>query len=83
MIESRNLRVGSGELDLIVRLEGDRVAVEVKTVSGDAEPLDAYDRAKHDQVRDLAAIAGCDRVDVVGVRVSEVGVEIRWLPAVD
>lgn len=82
-MEGRNLRIGGGELDLVVTIGGSRVAVEVKTVRGDAEPLDGFDVAKQRQVWELASAAGCHRVDVIGVRVSEAVAEIRWLPAID
>lgn len=83
MIEARNLRVGTGELDLVVRIDNARVAVEVKTVSGNADPLDAFDHAKRHQVSELAMDARCDRIDLIGIRVSEALAEVRWLPAID
>ncbi len=64
-------------------MDGLRVAVEVKTVSGDTEPLDAFDPAKLRRVSAAAAAARCDRVDLIGVKVSDAVAEIRWLPAVD
>lgn len=82
LVDATNLRVGSGELDLVVRLDGIRVAVEVKTSTGSDDPLDAFDDAKEDQVRLLATEAGCHRVDVVGVRFSDAGAEVRWVPDV-
>lgn len=82
IVEATNLRVDAGELDLIVRLDGQRVAVEVKTAAGSSDALDAFDEAKEAQVRRLAAAARCSRVDLIGVRVSAAGAEIRWVPAV-
>lgn len=83
VIESRNLRVSSGELDLVVRLDDTRIAVEVKTVTAPFDPLDAFDARKRDQVKNVATAEACDRVDLIAVTVSENTVEVRWLPAVD
>jgi Holliday junction resolvase-like predicted endonuclease len=76
----RNVRVGRGELDLIVSDGAQRVAVEVKTRRG--EPLDSFTPAKARQVRSLAARLGIGRVDLVAVSIDSEGVHIRWVPAV-
>ncbi|MGA9596568.1 MAG: YraN family protein [Acidimicrobiia bacterium] len=82
-IVERNKRVGRGELDLIVAIDGVRVAVEVKTGTGDVDPVHHLDEGKLAQVRSLAAQCGVHRVDYVGVAVSRRGVLVRWLPAFD
>jgi len=81
------VRVGRGEIDLVVRMHGRRVAVEVKTVGPGrrGEPVDQYDPPKAATVRRLAnrLRPPATRVDFVGVRVIDGGVRVRWLPGVD
>ncbi|MCP4309469.1 MAG: hypothetical protein GY926_06700 [bacterium] len=83
-IVDRNLRIGRGELDLVVSLDGELVAVEVKTgsVGPGNDPIHHFDDAKQYQVRALATQRGVYRVDYLGVAVSAAGVTIRWLPRV-
>jgi Holliday junction resolvase-like predicted endonuclease len=78
------LRIGRGELDLVVAFGGARAAVEVKTaaMASRGDPIDRFDAQKLDQVRKLAAARGIYRVDYVGVRVGFDGVAVRWLPNV-
>ncbi len=64
-------------------VEGQRVVVEVKTVVGDAEPLDEFDAAKAHRTRRAAAEISAGRVDLIGVRLSEAAVEVRWVPDID
>jgi len=86
-VVGRNVRVGRGEIDLVVRMHGRRVAVEVKTVGPgrSGEPVDQYDRPKAATVQRLAhrLRPPATRVDFVGVRVVDGGVRVRWLPGVD
>ena len=82
MILERNTRIGRGELDLIVSIDGERVVVEVKTGSGDNDPIFHFDSAKQQQVRSLASARGIARVDYVGVNMSGRGATVRWLPRV-
>jgi Holliday junction resolvase-like predicted endonuclease len=84
-VVARNLPVGRGEIDLLVRFGGRHVAVEVKTVGPGAlagDPIERITPAKLAQVRSLAgALAphyGRVRVDFVGVRVEEEGVTVNW-----
>lgn len=79
---ARNVVVDRGEIDLIVDDRGVRVAVEVRTRLGGADPIDAADEAKRDRVRKLARRVGAARVDVIGVRVDRDGFDIHWVPAV-
>ena len=81
-ILDRNVSVGRGELDLIVSLGGTRVAVEVKTATGDFDPVFHFDEPKQEQVRSLAAQLGIHRVDFVGILVGPTAAQVRWLPAV-
>ena len=84
-ILGRNVRVGRGELDLVVRFGDRTVAVEVKTVGGSAVADGAIariDGTKLRQVRrlanHLAPRAGPVRVDFVGVRTTADGVTVDW-----
>lgn len=78
------MRVGHGEIDLVIALRGIRVAVEVKTVQtgGLDDPAYAFTPTKAAQVRFLANRLGIQRVDLVAVSIRPVGVEIRWIPQV-
>ncbi len=81
----RNVRVGRDEIDLLVMLHGERVAVEVKTgIGGSALPEDHFDDEKERHVR--RAAAGLDppvwRVDLVTVTLTAAGATVRWLPDV-
>ena len=55
-IVARNVRVGRGEIDLVIALGGQRIAVEVKTVQtgGLDDPAYAFTPSKAAQVRFLA-----------------------------
>ncbi len=71
-----------GEIDLVIDLDGRRVAVEVKTVVGeDLDPADAFTPAKASQVLRLAGRLHppIRRVDLVAVRLGPRGVVIRWM----
>lgn len=81
-IVARNVRVGRGELDLIVAFAGELAAVEVKTGSAGNEPIYHFDADKRRQVRALAASRRIGRVDFVGVVRSADGFTVRWLPRV-
>ena len=76
------MRVGRGELDLIVALGEDLVAVEVKAASGRGDPIHHFNEEKQRQVRSLAAARGIGRVDLVSVVQSADGFTVRWLPRV-
>ena len=79
----RNVRVGRGEVDLLVRFGGQRVAVEVKT-RVDFEPREAFSEEKANRVWEAARrLGGVRRVDLVAVRLDARGVEVRWIPQVD
>ncbi len=83
VVTARNLRVGRGELDLVVRHGGELVAVEVKTIGWEAtadEPIDRIDDAKLRQVRRVVNESGrgVRRIDFVGVRLHRNGVIVNW-----
>ncbi len=81
-IVDRNLRVGRGEIDLLVELGGQRIAVEVKTATTrSARPEESFDDQKEHLVR--RAAEGLDppvwRVDLVAVVLTGSGVTVRWV----
>ena len=78
------MRVGRGEIDIVVAYGEHRAAVEVKTIQtgGLDDPAYAFTRAKADQVRRLANRLGIPRVDLVAVSIGPSGVAIRWVPEV-
>ncbi|HXV72913.1 MAG TPA: YraN family protein [Acidimicrobiia bacterium] len=80
IIERRNVILDDGEIDLIVRDEDIRVAIEVRTITGSGDPIDAVNRAKRRRVASLARKLGVARVDLVGVGLRDWGVEVHWVP---
>jgi Holliday junction resolvase-like predicted endonuclease len=78
----RNVAVDNGELDLIIVVRKLRVAVEVKSASGDVDPIVHFDADKRSQVRQLARKTSCRRIDLVLVWYRADGVWIRWLRGV-
>ena len=76
------MRIGRGELDLIVAFGEEIVAVEVKAGSGRNDPIHHFSEEKERQVRSLAATRGIGRVDLVSVVRSANGFTVRWLPRV-
>lgn len=68
-----------GEIDLLADDAGTLVAVEVRTTSGRADPIDAIDHTKRVRVRRLASRVGATRSDFLGVRVTDLGVEFHWV----
>lgn len=81
-ILDRNVTVGNGEVDIVARHGRDVVVVEVRTVSGPADPLDAFGAAKANQVASLAGRLGADRVDLVALRLTSDAAEMRWVRSV-
>lgn len=81
-VVARNVRVDGGELDIIGLHGGKRVAFEVRSVTGDGDPAEAFDNAKARQVTRLAAIARCVRVDMVAVGFRADRVDLHWVRGV-
>lgn len=86
VVVAQNLRVGRGEVDLLVTFGGVPAAVEVKTSvvrHRDDDPVHRASEMKLGRVRSLAARLqpAVVRVDVVAVSLSEDGATIRWIPA--
>jgi Holliday junction resolvase-like predicted endonuclease len=71
--------VDGGEIDIVVRDRRCRVAVEVRAVSGDGDPIDAVDQNKRMHVRRLAGRLGVSRVGYLGIGFRPWGVEVHWV----
>ncbi|GMQ94191.1 MAG: hypothetical protein BMS9Abin12_1675 [Acidimicrobiia bacterium] len=83
-IVERNAFVNRDEIDVIYRFERIIVAVEVKTSSNGADPLDALDDTK---MRRIKRAANGHRlpitsIDAIAVTFGSDYAEIRWLRAV-
>lgn len=78
-VVARNIGVGGGELDILAEDRGTRVAVEVRSITGPGDPLQAFDVAKSNQVGRLGRLVAAQRVDVVAVRLADDAAEIRWV----
>lgn len=78
----RNVAVGGGEVDILAVDGRRRVLVEVRTITGDYDPLEAFDSVKSQRVSSLAREAGADRVDLVAMRLGPEAAEVRWIRGV-
>jgi putative endonuclease len=86
-IVARNVKVKTGEVDVVAEIDHKRVVVEVRSVTTPnrqgpqppAHPLDAFDDSKARQVRRLASLLGCGRVDLVAVRFHRAGADLHWI----
>lgn len=76
----RNVSVEGGEIDLLMIDRGEKVAVEVRSITGEGDPIEAVGESKRGHVRRLAARLGVSRVDYLGVGFRPWGVEVHWLP---
>lgn len=79
-VVATNVRVDRGEIDILALDDGKRVAIEVRTITGNGEPIDAVDPAKRQRVGRLARKAGATRVDFVGVRIEPAAAVFHWVP---
>ena len=79
-VRGRNLEIEGGELDILACDGSTRVAVEVRTITGPGDPIDAVDCSKRAHVRRLAGSVGVTRVDFIGIGFRPWGVEVHWLP---
>lgn len=77
---NRDFEVAGGDIDLIALDQGQAVAVEVRTVSADGDPIDAITVEKRSRVQRLAAMTGITRIDLIGVRLGADAIEVHWLP---
>ena len=79
-VVASNVRVAGGEIDIVALDRGQTVAVEVRTITGDGEPIDAIGPVKRRKVGRLAHHTGATRVDFVGVRIEPDAVVFHWVP---
>ncbi len=80
IVVDRNVRVGRDEIDLLVSVDGRRVAVEVKTARhGQDRPEENFDQFKEQRVRRAAGTVGATRVDLITVVFDATGAKVRWL----
>lgn len=77
----RNVFVDGDELDLVVRNGAEIVVVEVKTSKNGDDPIEAVDDVKASRVTRAvnAYRLPVDRIDVIGVMLTNRGAAIRWL----
>ncbi|MCH8130355.1 MAG: YraN family protein [Acidobacteria bacterium] len=80
VVVDRNVRVGRDEIDLLVSVDGRRVAVEVKTARHEQDrPEENFDHLKEQRVRRAAGAVGATRVDLITVVLDASGARVRWL----
>ena len=79
-IQGRNVGVGNGEVDLVAKDGRTAVVIEVRTITGEGDPLDAVDTTKRRRVTWLAGRLGAGRIDFLGVALRPEAVELHWLP---
>lgn len=77
---TRNAAIDGGEVDLLMSDNGAKVAVEVRTVTGAGDPIDAVDAGKRSHVARLAGELGASRVDYLGIGFRPWGIEVHWVP---
>ena len=83
IIIDRNRRVGRDEIDLIARVDGQLIAIEVKTGLGPGtRPWENFDDDKTARIRRAARALSIHRVDLIAIELTSDGVTIRWLPGV-
>lgn len=77
---ARNVRVGRGEIDLLMRIDGIVVAAEVKTRYG-ADPLLQMTEEKERRMLDAAGRVRPRpaRIDVLSVEFGTSGATVRWI----
>lgn len=79
-ILATNVRVPGGEIDILAGDGKARVAVEVRTITAESDPIEAVDEAKRSRVARLGSRAGAQRIDLIGVAIGKTGMDIHWLP---
>lgn len=78
-IVARNLEVDGGEIDILALDRGEKVVVEVRSVTGAEEALGAFGPGKAARVSRLARRLGAGRVDLVAVHLDAEAAEVRWV----
>ena len=67
-------------MDLIGFDGSEKVVVEVRSVTGPNDPIDAVGDAKRRQVISLSRKLGASRVDFLGIRFGDTHVDFHWIP---
>lgn len=75
-----NVRLASGEIDLLATDGDQRVVVEVRSTTSMIDPVDRVDTGKRRRVHRLAAKMGANRVDFVAIRLDRGSFDVHWLP---
>ena len=80
-IEMTNAVGDGGEIDIIASGPDGTIAFEVKTTTDGVDPTEAIDRRKLDALdRAIAALpVTVQRLDVISVKITVRGAEVRWL----
>jgi putative endonuclease len=80
-VEMTNTTSGGGEIDIVASGPDGTVAFEVKTTTDGVDPTEAIDQRKLDALgRAMAALpVMVRRLDVIAVRITASGAEVRWL----
>ena len=83
-VVGRNLKIGGGEIDLVVAFVREQAVVEVRTARRADVAPDLFSQDKERRVRRLAALLEPPvfRIDFVTVLVQRRGVTVRWHPRV-
>jgi len=82
-IVDRNVRIGRDEIDLVVQIGGETVAVEVKTGLGSGtRPWESFDDGKNAKLRRATRTLAIRRIDLVAIEFTAENVVIRWLPGI-
>ena len=76
---AHNVNVPGGEIDLLAVDGTTRVVVEVRTVTGSYDPIDAIGEEKKRHVQDLGLRVGSSRVDFLGVGLTPTGFDVHWV----
>ena len=84
-ILARNVVLDGGEIDILARIGGERTLVEVRSTRAGArwpptQTLAAFDFQKAQQVRKMARMSRCARIDVIAIRFHEGGSDLHWVP---
>ncbi len=72
--------VDAGEIDILAIDDGTRVVVEVRSITGTGDPIDAVSPDKRRQVSQLASRIGAGRVDFVGIGIGPDAAVVHWVP---
>jgi putative endonuclease len=80
-VEMTNVTSPGGELDIIASGPDGRIAFEVKTTADGIDPIEAIDQRKLNALdRAISALhVPVRRLDVIAVRLTDGGAEVRWL----